>query len=213
MKNTPSITQLQEHWHRLSDLERARAVQAIISRSGLSIRKIAAQLRLSESLIRHLLQALQAPDCDQDLALQGKISTNELARRAKAADLHRSPDNNSEARELERVQETREAADLICDWLAERGQQGSYGKQILKEVRHEFAFREQDGSLPLCPKHAETPLHKIILRSKPDRPINDNAAAISWHHEWLFRWTYHAFPDKDIRDAALELALQMQPGR
>jgi AraC-like DNA-binding protein len=57
MKNTPSITQLQEHWHRLSDLERARAVQAIISRSGLSIRKIAAQLHLSESLLRHLLQA------------------------------------------------------------------------------------------------------------------------------------------------------------
>ena len=65
MKNPPSITQLQEHWHRLSDLERARAVQAIISRSGLSIRKIAAQLRLSESLLRHLLQALRAPDCDR----------------------------------------------------------------------------------------------------------------------------------------------------
>ena len=153
MKNTLSIAQLQEDWHRLSDLERARAVQAIISRSGLSIRKIAAQLQLSESLLRHLLQALQAPSSDRDLARQGKISTNELVRRAKAAGLHRSPDNNSEARELERVQETREAADLICDWLAERGQQGSYGKQILKEVRHEFAFREQDGSLPLRPKH------------------------------------------------------------
>ena len=71
MKNTPSITQLQEDWHKLPDLERARAVQAIVSRSGLSIPKIAAQLQLSESLLRHLLQALQAPASDRDLARQG----------------------------------------------------------------------------------------------------------------------------------------------
>src|ERR1035438_7742670 len=115
MKNTLSITQLQEDWHRLSDLERARAVQAIISQSGLSIRKIAAQLHLSESLLRHLLQALQAPACDRDLARQGKISTNELVRRAKAG-LRRSV-KRRETSVLDRAQETREATDLICDWL------------------------------------------------------------------------------------------------
>lgn len=210
MNNTPSISQLQADWFGFSDLDRARAVLAI-NQTGISIRRIAAQLQISESLLRHLLQALQAPASDQDLARQGKISTNELVRRAKAASLCPSPDN-SEALELERVRETREAANTICNWLAERGQQGSYGKQILKGVRHEFAFREQDGSLPLCP-HAETPLHKVILRSKPDRPIDDNATAICWHHEWLFRWAYHAFPDRGIRDTALDLALQMQPGR
>ena len=43
--------------------------------------KVAAQLQFSESLLRHLLLALQAPACDRDLARQGKISTNELARR------------------------------------------------------------------------------------------------------------------------------------
>jgi transposase-like protein len=210
MENTSSIAQLQSDWFKFSDLDRASAVLTI-TQSGISIRKVAAQLHLSESLLRHLLQALQAQASDRVLAQKGKISTNELVRRARAASLFRSPDNK--ALELERVRETSEAANTICDWLAERGQQGSYGKQILKEVRHEFASRELNGSLPPCPKHAETPLHKIILRSKPDRPIDDNATAIRWHHEWLFRWTYHALPDKDIRDAALDLALQMQPGR
>jgi len=139
----------------------------------------------------------------------GKI-TNELARRAKAATLHGLP-AHSEALELERAEETRMAANTNCNWPAERGQQGSYGKQILEEVRHEFASREKDS--PLCPKHAETPFHKTILRSKPSRSIDDNATAIRWYHEWFFHWTYHAFPNRDIRDAALDLALQMQPGR
>jgi hypothetical protein len=208
MESIPSIAQLQSDWFGFSDLDRASAILAI-KQTGISTRKVAAELHLSESLLRHLLLALQAPASDRDLARQGKITTNELARRAKAVGLLRLPDN-SEAIELERVQATRIATDLICDWLAKHGQQGSYGKQILEEVRREFASRELDGSLPLCPKHAETPLHKIILRSKPGRPIDDNATAIRWHHEWLFRWTYHAFPDKDIRDAALDLALQKQ---
>ena len=83
MTNPPSIAQLQIDWFKFSDLDRARAVFDI-NQSGISIRKVAAQLHLSESLLRHLLQALKAPASDRDLARQGKISTNELARRAKA---------------------------------------------------------------------------------------------------------------------------------
>ncbi len=83
MTNTLSIAQLQSDWFRFSDLERAGAVLAI-KQTGISTRKVAAQLQLSESLLRHLLQALQAPASDRDLAQQGKITTNELVRRAKA---------------------------------------------------------------------------------------------------------------------------------
>ena len=72
MNNTPSISQLQADWFGFSDLDRARAVLAI-NQTGISIRRIAAQLQISESLLRHLLQALQAPASDQDLARQGKI--------------------------------------------------------------------------------------------------------------------------------------------
>ena len=208
MINAPSIAQLQLDWFKLSDLDRARAVLTI-KQSGISTRKVADQLQLSESLLRHLLQALQAPASDQVLAQQGKISTNELVRRARAAGLRKSA-RHREALELERAHAARKAANTICDWLAERGLPGSYGEQILEEVRREFADRELDGSLPPCPRRAEIPLHTIILRSKPNRPIDDNAASIRWYHEWLFRWTYHAFPDQVIRDTALDLALQKQ---
>ena len=71
MSNTLSIAQLQSDWFKLSDLDRARAVLTI-HQSGISIRKIAAQLQLSESLLRHLLLALRAPACDRDLARQGQ---------------------------------------------------------------------------------------------------------------------------------------------
>ena len=208
MTNTSSITQLQSDWLKFSDLDRASAVLAI-KQTGISIRKIAAQLHLSEALLRHLLLALQAPASDQDLARLGKISTNDLARRARPC----SAPVCSEALELERADETRRAANTICNWLAERGQQGDYGKQILKDVRSGFTSRERDGSLPPCPKHAETPLNKIILRSKPGCPIDDNAAEASWYSDLLFLWTYCVFPDKGIRDAALDLALKMQPER
>jgi transposase-like protein len=88
MENTPSIAQLQSDWFRFSDLDRASAVLTI-NQSGISIRKVAAQLHLSESLLRHLLQAFQAQASGRVLAQKGKISTNEFVRRARAG-LHPS---------------------------------------------------------------------------------------------------------------------------
>ena len=84
-----SVADLQSQWHKLPDLDRARAVYEI-KQSGVSTRQIALQLHLSESLLRHLLSALLAPREDRFLASQGKISTNELVRRHKAAGIRRS---------------------------------------------------------------------------------------------------------------------------
>jgi len=81
---SPAVAKLQSGWHSLPDLDRARAVHAI-KQSGISTREIALQLHVSESLLRHLLQALQAPIEDRFLAQKRNTSTNELVRRAKAA--------------------------------------------------------------------------------------------------------------------------------
>ena len=81
---SPALADLQMKWPDLHDLDRAKAVHAI-KRTGISIRKIAQQLKVSEALLRHLLQALQALPDDQILARDGKISTKELVRRAKSA--------------------------------------------------------------------------------------------------------------------------------
>src|ERR1035437_10183374 len=86
---SPAVAKLQSGWHPPPDLDRARAVHAI-KQSGVSTRQIALQLHVSESLLRHLLQALQAPIEDRYLAHQGKISTNELVRRARAAGIRRT---------------------------------------------------------------------------------------------------------------------------
>jgi len=208
MKSTPSITRLQVDWHRSSDLERARAVHTI-KQSGVSIRKIAAELQVSESLLRHLLHALQAPSSDRVLAKQGEITTNELVRRAKAAGLRRDA-HQREAIELERAKAARKAADVICDWLAREHLPGSYGEQIIEAVRREFAKRQLAGGLPQRPKGIEITTKELIERCRPKRPIDDNAAFIGWYHEWLCRWSFFAFSDDDIRDTALDLALQKQ---
>jgi hypothetical protein len=99
---SPAIAALQSQWHTLHDLDRAKAVLAI-NKSGVSTREIALHLHLSESLLRHLLTALQAPPEDRSLARQGRMSTNEVVRRARTAGI-RSTARHREAREFERTQ-------------------------------------------------------------------------------------------------------------
>jgi transposase-like protein len=86
---TAAVNQLKNDWDPLRDLDRARAV-AKIKQSGISIRQIAKRLDRGESGLRHLLLALQAPAADLVAARQGKLSTNDLVRRAKAASACRS---------------------------------------------------------------------------------------------------------------------------
>jgi hypothetical protein len=211
MESIPSIAQLQSDWFGFSDLDRASAILAI-KQTGISTRKVAAELHLSESLLRHLLLALQAPASDRDLARQGKITTNELARRAKAVGLLRLPDN-SEAIELERVQATRIATDLICDWLLQTDLFGPAREAIVKEVRHKFLAMKDAGLHPSVTAPPGTPIFRIIERTKPPALTDDSIDIVAWLAQWLCRWSFFAFPDKDIRDAALDLALQSQLGR
>ena len=84
-----AVADLQARWFKLSDLDRARAVFSI-KQTGVSIRNIASQLHLSESLMRHLILALRAPLEDLCLARKGIISTNQLTRNAREARTHRS---------------------------------------------------------------------------------------------------------------------------
>ena len=208
MTNTPSIAQLQSDWFKFSDLERAGAVLAI-KQTGISTRKVAAQLQLSESLLRHLLQALQAPACDRDLARQGKITTNELVRRAKAAGLRRSPDH-SEALELERAEETREATALISDWLLQIQLFGPAREMIAKEVQTKFFDMKEAGRHPSVAAFPNASVSQIIKQCKPPALTDGRTDIVGWYAQWLCRWSFFAFPDQDIRDAALDLAPMKQ---
>ena len=196
MTNSSSIAQLQSDWFKFSDLDRASAVQSI-KQSGVSIRKVAARLQFSEALLRHLLQALQAPACDQVLARQGKISTNELVRRAKAGLFPA------------KHHETRMAADLICDWLLQTNLFGPAREMIVKEVQRKFRMMKEAGLHSTAVAPPGTSVSRIIKCTEP-APLTDDSIDIAWFAQWLCKWSFFAFPDEDIRDSALDLALQMQ---
>jgi hypothetical protein len=205
MTNSPSIAQLQSDWFGFSDLDRARAVLAI-KQTGISTRQVAAQLRLSESLLRHLLLALRAPVCDQDLARQGKISTNELVRRVEAG--LRQPVKGRETPAIDRDREVRIAADLISDWLLQTKLFVPAREMIVKEVQREFRNMKEAGRHPSAVASPGTLLSQIIERTKP--PADHRIDIVAWFAHWLCRWTLFAFPDEDIRDTALVFALQKQ---
>ncbi len=207
MTNTPSIAQLQSDWFRFSDLERAGAVLAI-HRSGISTRKIAAQLQLSESLLRHLLQALRAPACDQALARRGEISTNELARRAKAA---MRPAKHHEKITIDRDRETRLAADLISGWLLQTQLFEPARKMIVDEVHRKFRMMKEAGLRPSAVAPPGTHVFRMIESTRP--ALDDRLDIVAWFAQWLCRWSFFAFPDEEIRDTALDLALQRQSKR
>jgi hypothetical protein len=208
MKNTLTTSQLQADWFYLHDLNRAKAVRDLHN-SGISIRQIASQLHKPDSSLRRLLEMLDAPAVDGLLFRQGKITGNELVRRSRAAALRRDARHREEI-ELKRERQALKAADCISKWLLKTRLNGPNREMIVDEVRREFAMREADRSLPASPK-IRLPLDEIIRRSRP--APDDSIDIVAWHAQWLCRWSFFAFPDEDIRDDALDLALQKQWGR
>lgn len=203
-----SITQLQSQWFQLSDLDRAQAVAAI-RRSGTSIRQIALGLKFSESLLRHLLLARQAPPEDQALARQGRISTNELVRRSKAANIRRA-ERHRQAIALQRNESARKGADLICSWLLRTGLHRPSCEMIVDEVRRQLAMQDAVRSLPATSQTITLPVDKIIRHCKPPELADDSIDIVAWYAAWLCRWALYAFPDADVRDQALDQSLNGQ---
>jgi transposase-like protein len=203
-----AVADLQSQWHTLHDLDRARAVHAI-HQDGASLRELANALNCSDSLLRHLLTALQAPPADRSLARQGKISTNELVRRSEAAGIRRSS-MHREAREFERTQASRQACRTICNWLGAEQMSGPYGEQIVDEARRQLAIAGMTGKFPKDAAPPDMPAEEIIQCCRPPQAGINELSSTAWFGAWLARWTYYAFTDTSIRDTALDLALDIQ---
>lgn len=215
MKRNPStsqlaaVDQLKHDWPHISDLDRAKAV-ADLRRSGLSIRYIARRIERSASLLSHLLRALLAPAADLALALQGKLTTNELVRRAEAYASRRQAERRETA-QVERAEAARRGADAICEWLSKERVYGPDGVQIIEDIRHDFADMELTGRIPSVARPGnDVSQAEIIKRCRPEEPVNENINLVAWHTRWLGRWTFFAFPDTTVRDKALDLALERQ---
>jgi transposase-like protein len=206
--NSSALANLQLHWPELDDLDRAKAVRTI-KRSGVSVREIARHLPVSEALLRHLLQALQAQPEDQILARRGKISTNDLIRRAKAARTNREVALR-EAEERKRVQKSIAGCKAICKWLVSEGLSVPCSEQIIGEARRGLAIAEQNGRLPNITAPAKKSVSKIIQLSRPPEENTDETIYVAWFALWLRSWAFYSMPDSWVRYKAIELALSEQ---
>jgi hypothetical protein len=65
------------------------------------------------------------------------------------------------------------------------------------------------GYQPLVPAHSYTPAAKIIERAKPPA-LSGDIDIIAWFAQWLWKWSFYAFPNEDVRDSGLSLALEKQ---
>jgi hypothetical protein len=203
-----AITDLQGNWDHLKHVDRARAVHEI-HKAGVSLRSLAKALNCSESSLRHLNLAAQAPAHDQALARQGKISTRELARRAKEATAQQLA-NEREIVQGQQTEAAQQGSRIICDWLEKENHWPSHGEAIIDEARMILFGAERNGTLPEAPPPPlGTPVAEIIRRCQP-RPETNEDFDVARYARWLAIWAFHAFPDTVIRDRALNLALDKQ---
>jgi len=207
--DTASAADLQARWPTFkNDLDRALAIH-VFHDAGTSLRELAKTLKCSPSLLRNLNQAAQATPEDQALARQGKISTRELVRRAKAAKARRAA-KDREALDQKRMKEAQKGCKEICAWLEEEKLWPAHGENIVDEARRLLAAAEEDGKLPPHKAPPDKSLAEIIQRFRPPAFINDEVGSVGWYADWLVRWAYFSMPDSSIRHKALNLALDKQ---
>ena len=140
------------------------------------------------------------------------IPINELVRRSRAAGLKRAARNREEIK-LERERQTLRAADRICEWLVETQMNAPNCEMIVDEVRRKLWSMAQAGLHPDRVAPPDTPIDEIIEQTRPPAIKDARIDIAGWYSEWLCRWSFFAFPDEDIRDNALDLALQRQQNR
>lgn len=206
-----SLSELQTKWCELCDMDRAHAVHEIY-KAGTSFRALARALNCSLSLIRHLDLAAQAPLDDRNLARQGKMSTRELVRRAKAVNLQQTSREN-EALEFERIQAANAGCRLICNWLEIENIPKGHGEQVIQEAQRSLATAERKKKFPKYPAPRDMPPTEIIRLSGPPQTVRDSFDVVTLYGAWLTRWVWYVFPDVTVRDRALDLALDEQPKR
>jgi len=203
-----AIADLKAQWPNLHDLDRAKAVRNL-KQSGASNRELAEQLEVAESGLRRILKALEAPAEYRLLASQGKISTNELVRRAKAAETCLAV-KKLEAQECDQEQASVVGCKVICDWLRSEGIPGSYGEQIICAAQRQLAIEEENNWLPTKALPRGMPTAEIIQKCRPTEPKEDGISSIVRFTRWLVLWAFFSMPDSSVRYNALEQAYDKQ---
>lgn len=206
-----AIADLKAQWPNLHDLDRAKAILDL-KQCGGSNRELARQLPVVESGLRRLLKALEAPAKDQLLAYEGKITINELIRRAAAAKAGDAV-KQGEARKLRRAKASIKASKTICDWLRSEDLGATDRQQVAGEARRLLIEAQQNNHFPRGITPPGLTVAEIIKGSQPRQPKPMDLGDIHWRAVWLAEWVYRAFPDEWVRYKAIEIALEKQFNR
>jgi len=198
-----AVTDLRSGWQTLHDIEKAALVAAILA-AGMRGRTLAKAVGCSEGSIRRLHVISTATAEEKDLARRGALSTNQLVKQVKSrredqSRLHR------QARAAEHRAAAEHAAKKIVTWLTAE-LSSAYAEQVLDEARLRVARTTPTGK-PQKKAPSGMPLGEIIRRCGQAVPDSGDVNVLERYVLWLMLWTYYAFPNRDVRDTALDLAL------
>jgi len=76
---------------------------------------------------------------------------------------------------------------------------------IVDEVQRKFRNMKEAGLQPSAIALPGMPVSQIIKRAKPPALTDGRIDIVAWFAQWLCKWSFFAFPDEDVRDAALHL--------
>jgi hypothetical protein len=83
---------------------------------------------------------------------------------------------------------------------------------IVEETQRKFRLMKEAGLHPPVAAQTNTPVSQIIVRTEPPELTDSRIDIVVPFAQWLCRWSFFAFPDDAVRDTALEMARQQQPG-
>jgi len=208
----PAVTILQSQWPTLSDLDRSIAITPVLA-AGTSGRQLAAALGCSEALIRLLKQLAKASPEDRRQLRAGLISTREVVRRIKGG-LELKARKEHEAKKLANLGATERGAKRVMRWFRDEGISCPYAEQILIEARRKLAEAEMSGALPKEKAPARLKVGDIIhLCGRVVPAFSDAFSFVEHFARWLALWAFHVMPDIQVRDGALDIALDQLSAR
>ena len=196
-----AVADLRSQWYTLCDLDRARAVQAILQ-AGMRLRELAPQLNCSPSLLSYLLRAAMAPAEDRELARSGEISTRELVRRAGSSGT-RSTLLRREAIAFELERTALLASEAITKWLDEEEIAGADREQVIEQAFLHLADADKSAVGSLAADLPDIPLKEIIRLFRPALLETDEDRTVALFAQWLALWTLHGISDDRIRAGRL----------
>ena len=163
-----AVENLKQNWSKLDVVGRAAAVKSLCDQPNqkISLRALARELGCSLTHVRDLYLAASAPVADRLLARQGKISSRELTRRARAAKAASETQLRASA-EAKRAKEAEAGCKLICKWMQQQELSAVHGENVVGEARRILALHERTGTLPSYSAPKGTPVAKIIEVTRP----------------------------------------------